>query len=288
MKKFLSLLLIVVMLFSLGSTAYAAQDEASKENVFFDANTEIGHVKVTYTQDSAGSLSMYEYHNGTLAVMTKYTPGNTYYERLTTTQNSLRSSAWEVVDFPAAFIENSSSAILRADSTRQLGYMHYNNTLMGEILSIRCYVDEWYSPQKKVMISGTWGTIVDLATFVVGAIGLPAAIASGVVSSLLYAGIVGFVGNTLKTLVSTEVTANVVEQRIYGECTSHTGKPLGDLGDARIIYVTTNNSSYAGETFYEGYTTHDWGTSSLGRMMFWKVFGVEYTPTSWTGVYGMS
>lgn len=33
-------------------------------------------------------------------------------------------------------------------------------------------------------------------------------------------------------------------------------------------------------------TSHMWGTGELGRMMFWKVFGVEYTPTSWTGVNG--
>lgn len=286
MKKLFSLMLTIVIIFSLGAPAYAAQTDAVEESVFLETDTAIGHIKITYTESASGALSMYEYQNGELAVMTRYTPGNTYYERLYVTQNQSRSTystIWEPVDFSDAIIELPPVAVPFADNTRHIGYMHYNNVYTGEILSIKCHVDEWYSPEKKVMIAGTWGNIIDLGTFIVGAIGLPATLASNVAYALLYAGAVGYIGNELKTLVSTEVTANIIEQRIYGVCTSHSGKPVGDLGDGKITYVTTDNNKYAGETFYEGYTTHDWGTSSLGRMMFWKVFGVEYTPTSWTG-----
>lgn len=283
MKKFLSIILSLVMVFSLSATAFAT---SSNEDTLLELNTEVGQIKLTYTEDAAGNISMFEYRDNALYVKTKYTPGNTYYERLDATQSQSRSiqSNWEVVDFSNSITELPPPIMLFADNTRHIGYMHYNNVYTGQILSIKCHVDEWYNSGKKVLVSGTYGTLVDLATFIVGGIGLPAAIGSGVAAALLYAGVVAWVGGVLKTAVSTEVTANVIDQRIYGVCTSHSGKPTGDLGDAKIIYVTSNNSSYAGETFYEGYTTHMWGTGELGRMMFWKVFGVEYTPTSWTGV----
>lgn len=277
MKKFLSIILSLVMVFSLSATAFAT---SSNEDTLLELNTEVGQIKLTYTEDAAGNISMFEYRDNALYVKTKYTPGNTYYERLDATQSQSRSiqSNWEVVDFSNSITELPPPIMLFADNTRHIGYMHYNNVYTGQILSIKCHVDEWYNSGKKVLVSGTYGTLVDLATFIVGGIGLPAAIGSGVAATLLYAGVVAWVGGVLKTAVSTEVTANVIDQRIYGVCTSHSGKPTGDLGDAKIIYVTSNNSSYAGETFYEGYTTHMWGTGELGRMMFWKVFGVEYTP----------
>lgn len=290
MKKIFALVLSMVMLFSLSVPSYAASSDSSEENIFMELDTEIGHIKITYNEDPSGTISFSEYQDGNLAILTKYTPGNTYYERLDVSQSQSIStraaSTWDIIDFSDAVTVLPPVAVPLADNTRHIGYMHYNNTLTGQILSIKCHVDEWYSPDKKVMIAGTWGSIIDLGTFIVGAIGLPATLASNVAYALLYAGAVAFVGNVLKTLVSTEVNAYVIEQRIYGVCTSHSGKPTGDLGDAKITYVTTDNPAYAGETFYEGYTTHDWGTASLGRMMFWKVFGVEYVPTSWTGVDG--
>lgn len=218
---------------------------------------------------------------------TKYTRGNTYYERMEASQRHLLStrSKWEVVDFSDSVKNLSPQIMLRASKTqRQLGYMYYYNAIMNDTLAIKCHVDEWYNDGKTVKVSGVFGGIADLTTFIAGGIGVPAAIASGIAANLVYAGIVVFMGAVLKAIVSTNVKANVVEQRIYGVCTSHSGKPMGDLDEARIIYVTSDNKRYAGETFYEGYTTHLWGTGELGRMMFWKVFGVEYTPTSWTGV----
>lgn len=291
MKKLTSLLLALFMFISLSTPAYATEitdTNVTDEETFFELTTSEGDIKVTYIDEgNTGTLFMFEYHNNELYETTRYTAGNTYYER-SFVAPSLSCfkypSKWEVIDFSDTVSETSAILATNGKTTRNLGYMHYNNQYMGEILSIFCYADEWYNPGKTVTLSGSLGTAIECATWIVGALGLPSIIGKGVLASLAYASIVVLVGDILKAPVSTKVTANVTDQRIYGDCTSHTGKPKGDLGDASITYVTTDSAKYAGQLFYNGYTTHDWGTGDLGRMMFWKVFGVEYTPTSWTGV----
>lgn len=283
MKKLLSIVLALTMVFTLSATAFAAQP--TDEQTLIEVNTDEGLIKVTGIEDAAGNISVFEYHNDELAIVTRYTPGETYYERLEVNESQLPSGAtWEVVDFSDSIVETPPAITPFAQKTRQLGYMYYNNQLVGEIYAIKCHVDEWYDEGKKVEISGNLGTLADFVQFIVGALGISLGIAGKLAQKLTSAAVVAIVGGVVKTLVTTEVTANVTDQRIYGVCTSHSGKPIGDLGNASIIYVTSDNSRYANDVFYEGYTTHMWGTGELGRMMFWKVFGVEYTPTSWTGV----
>ena len=77
-------------------------------------------------------------------------------------------------------------------------------------------------------------------------------------------------------LITKTIDCTYYNQHIYGECTSHSGKNEGLL-EGTYIY-------YDGEIITEGYTTRMWGQDALGRMMFYKVIGVEYIPTSWTNV----
>jgi len=76
------------------------------------------------------------------------------------------------------------------------------------------------------------------------------------------------------------VKANVYDQTIVGNCTYHSGKPEGTLA-GQIAYVNTGSGL---KLYKSGYNTTMWGTGELGRQMFWKVWGTEYIPTSWTGL----
>lgn len=284
MKRLLSFILALSMVFTMFPTALA---QSNNEQTLIEINTDIGLIKVTGIEDASGNISMFEYRDGKLAIMTRYTRGDTYYERFEVSQGQSRSAAnWEVVNFSDAIAEVPPVITPFAHNTRHIGYMHYNNQIIGEIYSIKCHVDEWYLPDKIVTVSGTFGSLIDFIQFLAGAVGISIGIASKVADGLITALIIHLVSGAVKTLVSTDVTANVIEQRIYGVSTSHSGRPVGDLGDGKITYVTSSNPKYKNKTFYEGYTTHLWGTSGLGRMMFWKVFGIEVIPTSWTGVDG--
>ena len=287
-KSTIALFLAVVMVITLSTPYVGALEEigsqSSDETVILDLSTPDGNIKVTYTEGNDGVLFMYEYHDDVFYEMTRYTPGNTFFERSFASPSTRASIEWEVVDFSDSIMNDVSTLAVKGKTTRNLGYMHYKNPITGDILSISCYVDEWYNPGKTVSISGTLGSIVEFTTFLVGAIGIPVGIAGNVVTSLLSAAVVLLVGSYVKAAVATDVTANVTDQRIYGNSTSHSGKPRGDLGNASITYVTSKSSKYSGQYFYEGFTTHDWGTANLGRWMFYKVFGVEYVPSYWTGL----
>lgn len=293
MKKVISLLMVVIMCLSLSVSAFADTPDAgvseadSTEIVWFTYDSSDGTIEATYTETDDG-FSVFEYHDGELYEMTRYTYGNTFYERQYVNSQSdqgvatHQNSEWEIVNIESATTKAPATLTPRWKTTRDLGYMHYRG--VTETYSIFCYVEEWYNDAKTVTLSGKIGSAADCATTIAGTLGLPASIATGLVSTLIYAFVLKVVNNIVHAVVDTDVTADVVDQRIHGDCTSHSGKKHGDLGDASIINVTSDNSKYSGETFYEGYTTHMWGTGELGSQMFWKVFGVEYTPTSWTGI----
>lgn len=61
-----------------------------------------------------------------------------------------------------------------------------------------------------------------------------------------------------------------------------------DLRDDNNETVLTGESFYVteeglsnGQNFKYGYTPYDWGTGYLGSKVFYDLFGVNYTPTSW-------
>lgn len=306
MKKIMSIVVVFAMLLSLSISAFAVGEEKVtdvggddnyEEKIGLELVTENGVVQVSYAEDKCGYTYFWERVDEDVRAVTRVIPGSGYYERLVTDNTIVTGQAsdfiaraatddccWETVSFADKVSVTANVAATTNRTTRDLGYMHYYNQTMNEVYSIFCYVNEWYNAGKSVYIDGVYASFADVATFLVGAIGLPASIASGFVANLAVSGLLLIVGELIKAADRTEVTATEVEQRIYGNCTSHSGKPTGDLGEARIIYVSTDSPRYAGETFYEGYTVRHWGTDALGRAMFWRVFGVEYTPTSWTGV----
>ena len=293
MKKIVSLLLAVALCVSLTTPALAAEStpvqktvgvqNSKGETIGVVYNTPDVEIVVTYVEEDSGFATLYEYHNGVLIEMAQVMPGASCYNRAVISEATTRSGVvWERVDIASNTNDEATPYVVTRKTTRTLGSMHYVNSIMGQTYSIECEVDEWYLDEKEVEVQGTLGKIVEAAAFFAGVLGLPIAASTALVNSLIEAALLYVFEEILHAATMIEVTANVIEQRIYGECTSHSGKPIGDLGDAKIISVSSNSSKYPGETLYEGYHTDMWRTNELGSAMFWKVFGVEYTPTYWT------
>ena len=49
-----------------------------------------------------------------------------------------------------------------------------------------------------------------------------------------------------------------------------------------IVTVYDDQGFFSGDVFKDGWTEEDWGDDALGKMMAWAVFGVEYSPISWS------
>ena len=119
------------------------------------------------------------------------------------------------------------------------------------------------------------GSLVTLATVIIGAFEIPGLMASYFASQFLakvcYGLGIAVVGGAITTALSTTVNAQVSD--IYLKLSGFSNKTIKS-GLKAYIYDT--KSSYRGNTFYDGITGKDWGSSSLARMVIGSVFGHNY------------
>lgn len=239
---------------------------------------------ISYEENQDGSITVYQYKNGELIEAHTTIPGSLvvhheYYE-----ENHVRQNV-EYIDINNNEEEDSVSRLTSTDSpdyvnNRPLGYMHYNNGIIP-VISIYCHVEEeGYNNKQFTLNAGTAKTLAEWAAWVMAQMVVMGSTA-GVVAKFVTKWVVRnvleeTVGGMYMALITKTIDCTYYNQHIYGECTSHSGKNEGLL-EGTYIY-------YDGEIITEGYTTRMWGQDALGRMMFYKVIGVEYIPTSWTNV----
>lgn len=287
--------MVVSLVFSLSTFSYASC--TSKSDALELISPSGDAISVTHTEKSDGTVLFYEYHNGVLTQIVRTFPGCGYYDFINLSEASRSTeSFWTRVelDVPSSSntIQNKGNSIVpmsledQYQVNRYVGNMHYYNQALGTTYSITCRVYENYIPQHTITVTGVWGTVATVVASIVALFGLMAAVAQLTVDALVMNSLVeisadGFV-QVVNSIDSFQLSASSTEQRIIGTCTSHTGKPTGDLGLASINRIATNQPKYPGEAIYYGYTTSAWGSPMLGSQMFYKVFGVAYTPTSWT------
>lgn len=202
----------------------------------------------------------------------------------TNEENHVRQNV-EYIDINNNEEEDSVSRLTSTDSpdyvnNRPLGYMHYNNGIIP-VISIYCHVEEeGYNNKQFTLNAGTAKTLAEWTAWVMAQMVVMGSTA-GVVAKFVTKWVVRnvleeTVEGMYMALITKTIDCTYYNQHIYGECTSHSGKNEGLL-EGTYIY-------YDGEIITEGYTTRMWGQDALGRMMFYKVIGVEYIPTSWTNV----
>lgn len=276
-KKTMCLILTLSVLISAAGEVFATSTLLNTtEQLLMEEQIGNVYIRITETRNQDGSYIYKEYHDGKLVEAHVTVPKSGTINNLEYEDGNIVKSNTEVV----ALTDIGPVIQPMATQTRNLGYMHYNGTT--GLISIFCKVKEIYDTKPYVINKNVVGSISYFATALVSATGILGKIATTFISKVLI-GVVfeRLTDGTLKAMFTTTVDATVYDQTIIGNCTTHSGKKEGKL-TGQIAYVKT--SSTGTKTYREGYTTAMWGTGELGRQMFWKVWGTEYTPTSWTGV----
>ena len=292
-RKILAVMLVVLMVLQMIPAAFAEEIFSTNgyiqgKVIEFSADTTNSIVSndtiVSYEENEDGSITIYQYQNGELIEAHTTIPGSLvvhheYYE-----ENHVRQNV-EYIDINNNEEEDSVSRLTSTDSpdyvnNRPLGYMHYNNGIIP-VISIYCHVEEeGYNNKQFTLNAGTAKTLAEWTAWVMAQMVVMGSTA-GVVAKFVTKWVVRnvleeTVEGMYMALITKTIDCKYYNQHIYGECTSHSGKNEGLL-EGTYIY-------YDGEIITEGYTTRMWGQDALGRMMFYKVIGVEYIPTSWTNV----
>ena len=108
----------------------------------------------------------------------------------------------------------------------------------------------------------------------------PADLMTDVVSGLGAYGILsGSLTGVLTVAITKTVRCTYYNQELHGDPTQPIGRGKHGRLDGTYCYLDISGNS---DPKTEGYTVQDWGKSSMGRWMMYKVFGMDVFPTSWT------
>ena len=237
---------------------------------------------VSYEENQDGSITVYQYENGELIEAHTTVPGSLvvyheYYE-----DDVVRESVEYIDDGEENALSRGVMSAGEPDyvNERPLGYMHYND-FINPVISIYCYVEEeGYVDTSFTLNAGTAKTLAEWSAWVITqVVFLPSTvnIAAKLIGKWVTKQIlIPVLDGMYSSVITRTIPCTYYNQRIYGECTSHSGGYEGML-EGTYIY-------YDDDIITEGYTTRMWGEPALGRMMFYEVMGLEYTPTSWTNV----
>lgn len=314
MKKFLCIIISLSMVLSISVNAFAAespdigwkieepttapgiegiifyQENSSDSNVSTkNSKTEIVYT-VSYTENSDGSYTVYQYENDTLIEEHTTTPnsGVVYHEiynadGTVTESTEIIKEVTEEITLRAASNTCPYSKLASNSAVSSLGYMHYRNLLTNTIYSISCeLVSEQHLGQSYTFGQGTAKSLADWTSaliawfpFVIN----PVSIVSQVLVILQQTGVLSKGASSLITvLVTKTMVCDYYKQEIHGTSTSHSGYPHVVL-EGTYAAIKVNGVT---EIQTEGYTVRDWGKSAFGRWMMYKVFGIDEAPTSWT------
>ena len=188
-------------------------------------------------------------------------------------------------------MDTTASASVNAQTRQTLDYeywgtMSYYNPYMDETYSIRCEIAEVVNPDGSYSIVGYY---VDRAAFIASVIGFfvaaPKALtefAAKLFTTAKEKKILSvLVGGGIQVLHNIKVDAVITDYWIKGQCTKDPNK-TGSFDGGYTAVVSADDAIF-GKVEYSGiWTRDDWRNQTFGRLMFWEVYGVEYTPTSWT------
>lgn len=297
MKRLVSLILTLVMLLSISTTAFAVFDETSNDvpdeirgavlyeyafepensaSINVASSQAMGIATVSYTEDdTTGSLTTYQYFDGKLAEEHTTIRGSgivhhKYYQEdgtiLTNTEITATTRGTNIPDYT---------------TERQKGYIYYQTSMTGTQYAIRAYVREGYFENKPLTIrEGTAKTFADWVSFVASMWAYSCTPALGTVVSMLndFGVIEAVAGGLYRAAFTRTYTCDFVNTEWHGEATKpSTNYPEGFLEGT---YATLNT----GDVVTEGYTIDFWRSNNLGLEMLYQVFGISELPTGWSDI----
>lgn len=264
--------------------------------------TETVHTIISGTANADDSVTTYQYENDQLIEFHTTFPGSglvvsTYINddgtrtiKETITKDSPQTETKPSGDIPISTFSStalSSTQILSPTSIRPLGYMHYRNTFTDQNFSINCEVREkyhgyeYYTFNKGVTNSLSFWTNSIISVFAFHKT-LANAMANAIFQRAVAYGILGFVINKgYEVLITRTLPCYWYDQEIHGTPTSPAGRGSERYLPGVYAYIDYGSGL---EKKTEGYTVSDWGNASMGRWMMYNVFGIDESPTSWTGL----
>ena len=286
MRKFTSLILSLIMVFSLASPALAFSESTNEEIIYQESYQDTRSGKTsTVTETSKanhdGSYTISQYSDGRILEAHTTIPGSgVVNHKEYRTDGTVR----ETTEITRPNIYSSNTQ--RSTSTRHLGYMHYRHYLTQQIFSINCTViDEQHVNEPYTFNAGTAATLAEMIANILSIWAFfanPANLAKQVIDMLSDVGLLEYTLNgIISVLITRTVYCTYYNQEIVGTPTQPSGS-----GSEHSLYGTYCFLTNAGTTQIktEGYTVRDWGNPSMGRWMMYNVFGIDEAPTSWTNL----
>ena len=310
-KRIISMILTICTMVSLVIPAFATDNERlSSEDQAVAANISLrekeyivcvdslpnGGDSVITGYDRPDGMTEYVYYENGEKIRT-YTvmPGSGYYkvkENTSSVTRGMNDSSEKTVYVGTANQGGASLVATNSSDYKYWGTVSYYNQFLNETYKIRCTIKEdvdtdgRFSP--KAYYAEKAAFIANIVAFFVWPTKSPLEKAAdkifkNAIEKALFVEVVGDLGEVIKYELKKKFTvdATYISYRIKG--VGITGNPSGEF-ESRDGYKATVSASDGlfNKTTYTGiWTKDDWRNPTMGRLMFWAVYGNEYSPTEW-------
>lgn len=315
MKKVISLILVVSMFLSMSATAFAinvndmAFHESSAEMNVAELNTDeiIGreyliseevlpngvNSKATALNHSDGSVTYNYYENNIKVREYKVVPGSGQYTVRDYNQVAVNSAAQEPAE---RVVYVGKAETVNAEQRAAAGYKYwgtasYYNPWMDETYTVYCTIKE---DVNELGSFSPVGYYYDKVSFIAGVVAFflwptksplekaadkifdNARTKKFILDYVLADGTIRFVVDKVFS-----VDAEYTQYHIHGEALNGDASGEFQSDDGYKAYIAADQGIFSGKTYTAIWTRDDWRNPTLGRLLFWHVYGNEYVPTSW-------
>ena len=302
MKKLISIILVVSIVFCMSSVAFADYDDevaaCAGETMLMDKSEDNGGY-VTYSSNADGSYSIHQYYDGVKYETYTVIPGSGFYTKDALSNEATTSESEVIITDSSLYAIHMNSVNSLTSEVQPLSYTisySYWGSARYEaeyapwepIMVVDCYKDKIINPETDFLLSDHYSDLAELISAIASAILTsfipPIPIAKGIAEAFIATQIFRIINGAIKAIFDnfTDVTARVEELYIKAQPGS------GSEKDGDTVYyesykatVTASNVGMNGKVLTNGWQESDWGNLTFGRLLFYDVFGVEVHPTEW-------
>lgn len=302
MKKLISIILVVSIVFCMSSVAFADYDDEvaayAGETMLMDKSEDNGGY-VTYSSNADGSYSIHQYYDGVKYETYTVIPGSGFYTKDALSNEATTSKSEVIITDSSLYAIHMNSVNSLTSEVQPLSYTisySYWGSARYEaeyapwepIMVVDCYKDKIINPETDFPLSDHYSNLSEFIAAIISVVvtsffpvtTVATAIANGFIAEGVFAIIDGAIKGAFDNF--TNVTARVEELYIKAQPGS------GSEKDGNTVYyesykatVTASNVGINGKVLTNGWQESDWGNLTFGRLLFYDVFGVEVHPTEW-------
>lgn len=284
MSKFLriiSLAMTIIIILSISMTAFATTYDTTNVNaiVIYDD----GETKIDGYEDAFGNTILRQYLNGKLIQRNTISSNNSHEikrEFFDTTSRKVSIDKINVNDYGK--LEKTTNNI-RPMSSTLAGTINYSAAIDTGVIyyGLRCTYDTVVIGPTTYTINGFVGTLIDLASILVGALGIVSDVASTFVKELVKGLGITVIFGRIKTAVTDTVSSIRTDYNWKLVDTTDSWHNKTVYGSK--YYITDVKSAVKGNTYYHGYVPKDWRTQALAVWFHNEMFAYPaWQVVSWS------